>query len=115
MKKHRKKLPKFRKDRPEPGSEGFLPEQNAGNHAQQVNGPDVSPADSEANVDPNPHRSQGKHHIRKQPVPVSRWPEKSVQQAKTATKQNAAAQTPGGSGGCHRQSRCQRPPSRGSS
>jgi hypothetical protein len=50
------KSPDSGKHRPEPLSERDFPEQNSACHGKQVNNPDISPADSEGDIDPDPDR-----------------------------------------------------------
>ena len=79
-------MPESGEHRLKPGPEGVLPDQKARKHADQIHRPDISPADSERNVQKSPYGSQGKYHIRKDPVPVSRGTEKTVKQPKTASQ-----------------------------
>jgi len=109
------KVPEFKKHRLKPLTEGFFPDQNAGNHPDQIHCPDISPADGEADIDPDPHRPQGKYHICQNAAFPSHRTKKSVENAQAPTQQHTAAQPPDRCGGGHRHSRCQRPPSRGSS
>ena len=108
-------MPESGKDWPKPQSEGLFPEQNTGQHAHQADRPDIAPADCEAEVEPYPDCCQGENQIRKDTVPGARCPEKSVKNPKAAPQKHTAEQALEGSRRGHRQSRCQRPPSRGSS
>ena len=108
-------MPESGKYRLEPQPEGLFPEQNTGQHAHQADRPDITLADRKTDIEPYPDRCQGEDQIRKDAVSGARCPEKSVKNPKAAPQKHTAAQPPEGSRRGHRQSRCQRPLSRGSS
>ena len=115
MENSSKKPPESVKHRPEPPPGGGFPEYRAAEHSRKIYHPDVSPADGEADIKPDPYRGQGKKQIRGQAVPFPRRPEKSIQKPQHTAQKQTAQQPPEGNGGGQCQSRCQRLLSRGCS
>ena len=108
-------LPNQEKYRPQPDADSFLPEKNSTDHTQQINQPDIPPAEGEADIQPGPDCCQGKDPIRQMAMARSQRSEKSIKNSQAAAQQKTAAQPPGSKGRTHRHSRCQSPASRGSS
>ena len=94
------------KKRPKPGKEGTkafsngyffqnCPQKKPGAAAQ----PDVSPANGEAQIQPDPHQKRGKNQIRKLSVASSQRAQKSVKQPQKQSQQTGDSKLPGCLGG----------------
>lgn len=109
-------LPYGEKKGPKRAADGQLPDQNSGNQPEIIAHPQITPAETEAQLQPALKGRGQKQEISQLWEPMAEGPQKIIAQAQPGAQQKTDEKPPGcHSGGGHPKSRCRQLPDRGSS
>ena len=93
-----------------------FPNQNTGDQSEIIAHPQISPAESEALLQPDPDRGRQKNPVTRFREPQTEGPQEIIDQSQSCPQQETGHKPLGGDGRRdHPKSRCRQVPDRGSS